>query len=467
MTALPHGWARVRLEEIAEVRLGRQRSPKNHSGSQMRPYLRAANVGWNGLRLDDVKQMNFTDAEAEIHRLAVDDIVVVEASGSPDEVGKPAIWRDEVTDCCLQNTLIRVRSAGVDPRYLLHFLDGVARSGGFVTRSRGVGINHLGSSRLAAWQVPVAPLDEQRRIVSILEENLSRVDAGTDLLRRIQSRSSQIEEGLLRALLVGPGDNGCADGPKSNNIDDGYLPPIPKSWRWMRLAEIAEVVGGVTKDSSRQSDPSVPLVPYLRVANVQRGWLDLTEVSEIRLPESRAKKLELQYGDVLLNEGGDRDKLGRGWIWEEQVGGCIHQNHVFRARIRHGLLNPKLLAWHANSFGRPWFERNGRQTTNLASISLSKIKQFPVPVPPVDEQTALVERIEDQLIANRRTADAARHALVKASHLRRSLLAEAFAGRFATQDPDDEPASVLLSRIKGQREKPRPTGRSRGATARE
>src|ERR1700722_17982699 len=98
MNELPPGWSLHRLSDIAEVRLGRQRSPKNHIGDQMRPYLRAANVGWSGLLLDDVKKMNFTDAEMKTYRLLPGDIVLSEASGSPGEVGKPALWNAEITD---------------------------------------------------------------------------------------------------------------------------------------------------------------------------------------------------------------------------------------------------------------------------------------------------------------------------------------------------------------------------------
>jgi type I restriction enzyme S subunit len=173
--------------------------------------------------------------------------------------------------------------------------------------------------------------------------------------------------------------------------------PIPDGWTWAPLGEIADVVGGVTKDTKKQSDPALPLVPYLRVANVQRGRIDLTSVAEIRVPEATVKRLQLRPGDVLLNEGGDRDKLGRGWVWEGQIPDCIHQNHVFRARIRDEILHPKLLAWFANECAKGWFEDHGRQTTNLASISLSKIKQLPVPIPPTSEQGRMVELLEDHL----------------------------------------------------------------------
>lgn len=244
--------------------------------------------------------------------------------------------------------------------------------------------------------------------------------------------------------------DGQASLPVPAGVIDGELPRIPADWTWMRLGELAEVVGGVTKDTKKQSNPDLPSVPYLRVANVQRARLNLEDIAYIRVPEEKARQLALQPGDVLLNEGGDRDKLGRGWIWEGQIPGCIHQNHVFRARIKDRILHPKLLAWHANGFGRTWFERNGKQSVNLASISLSKIKLFPVPVPPAHLQEEMVAETERNLSALDNVESLVHRSLIRAKHLRRSLLADAFAGRLVPQDPDDEPASVLLERIKAE-----------------
>src|SRR5262249_17699287 len=197
--------------------------------------------------------------------------------------------------------------------------------------------------------------------------------------------------------------------------------------------------------------PDLVEVPYLRVANVQQARLDLTEVAVIRVPARKAEQLRLRPGDVLLNEGGDRDKLGRGWIWEGQIKNCIHQNHVFRARIRDNVLHPKLLAWHANGFGRRWFEANGIQSVNLASISLTKMKLFPVPVPPRTEQPRLVETVEEYLSLLDNIEGAVAAAQSKANALRTSLLTLGFSGRLLTQDPNDEPASELLARIRAER----------------
>lgn len=191
---LPPDWCDVPLASVAEVRLGRQRSPKNHAGDQMRPYVRAANVSWSGLRLDDVKEMNFTDSEMDTFRLQPGDLLLGEASGSPSEVGKSALWRGEIADCAFQNTLVRVRPRGPDPEYLLHYFRHQAMSGKFAAAARGVGIHHLGSDALAKWRLPLPPLSEQRRIAEVLD----RADA---LLTRRRETLALLDE-MKRAIFL-------------------------------------------------------------------------------------------------------------------------------------------------------------------------------------------------------------------------------------------------------------------------
>lgn len=441
MSEIPSGWVEAALDEIAEVRLGRQRSPKNHAGPRMRPYLRAANVTWGGLELGDVKQMNFTEAESDTYELRSGNILLAEASGSAGEVGKPAIWRGEVEHCCFQNTLIRVRTQTVEPRYLLSYFLGEARSGRLGGESRGVGIHHIGAQRLSAWRVPVPPLAEQRRIVALIEEQFSRLDTAKALLAAASFRLARLRDSIFDVALT-------AD------------------WPWTTLGEIADVVGGVTKDSKRQQDPSLQEVPYLRVANVQRGFLDLGTISTIRVAPDKLAKFALRPGDVLFNEGGDRDKLGRGWVWSGEIEPCIHQNHVFRARLKADF-EPKFISWHGNTFGRKWFEHNGRQTTNLASLNLTTLKRFPVPAPPVDEQRRIVADLERKLSLIQSMEEAIRSAEARGAALRRSVLERAFRGELVPQNPSDEPASVLVERIRAERaaqEKPS-RGRRRAGVA--
>ncbi|WP_404950063.1 restriction endonuclease subunit S [Streptomyces sp. ARC12] len=195
-----------RLSDVAEVRLGRQRSPKNHAGDNMRPYLRAANVGWKGLLLEDVKEMNFTDKELETYRLEKGDIVLSEASGSPGEVGKPAMWNDEIEDCSFQNTLIRVRSKAINPHYLLYFLRCSALRGDFRAGARGVGIHHLGAAKLSSWSIPVPSGEDQARIVDALDTQLSALAAASEIFegdRSIDRMASALRSAILNRAFTG------------------------------------------------------------------------------------------------------------------------------------------------------------------------------------------------------------------------------------------------------------------------
>ena len=196
------------------------------------------------------------------------------------------------------------------------------------------------------------------------------------------------------------------------------------------------MVGGVTKDSKKQGDPSFVEVPYLRVANVQRGRLNLDTVTHIRVDPAKAKALRLREGDVLLNEGGDRDKLARGWVWEGQINDCIHQNHVFRARVHEQRLDPYFLSFTANTFGGQWAERNGKQSVNLASISLSMIRKLPVIVPADREAQRIVALLREQLGSYDRLESAVMKSRHRGSSLRRSLLAAAFSGQLTGKGND-------------------------------
>ena len=211
-----------------------------------------------------------------------------------------------------------------------------------------------------------------------------------------------------------------------HTLDTNGLPELPAGWGWARLDAIAALKGGITVDSKRK-DLTARSVPYLRVANVQRGYIDLAKVKYIEAPESEIEALRLLRGDILFNgEGGDRDKLGRGWIWESQLVDCIHQNHVFRARLYLDQISPKLVSWWGNSFGKDYFSREGKQTTNLASINLTKLSAFPVPIPPTAEQQEIVAEVDRRLSIADEAEVQVNANLQRAERLRSSVLSKSF-----------------------------------------
>jgi type I restriction enzyme S subunit len=176
-------------------------------------------------------------------------------------------------------------------------------------------------------------------------------------------------------------------------VRDEEQPPSPDRWMWVRLGNLGEIVGGVTKGRDLRGR-KVQSYPYLRVANVQRGALDLTTMKEIEIAEDELEKYRLLPGDLLFTEGGDWDKVGRAAVWRAEIKVCIHQNHVFRARLL-GDLDPTWVSLFANSpVGRRYFEGAAKQTTNLASINMTQLRNCPVPIPPLEEQRRIIVTVE-------------------------------------------------------------------------
>lgn len=346
----------------------------------------------------------------------------------------------------------------------------------------------------------IAPVSEQTRIVAKLEELLSDLDAGVAELKAAQQKLTQYRQSLLKAAVEGaltvswrkaqrarqqPTESGAQllsrilqerrarweskqlakfqeqgktpprdwqkKYPEPVQPDTTDLPALPEGWVWASLDMLGEIASGVAKGSKRDEKTPVREVPYLRVANVQRGYLDLTEVKTILATERDIEELKLCDGDVLFNEGGDRDKLGRGWVWRDEVKECIHQNHVFRMRPWVPDLKPELISHHGNTFGKQWFQDAGKQTTNLASINMTMLRAFPVPVAPAEEQAQILAQLNEQLGSLDRQEQSVLLALKQSTAQRQNLLRAAFSGQLVPQDPNDEPVSVLLERIRAER----------------
>jgi type I restriction enzyme S subunit len=342
---------------------------------------------------------------------------------------------------------------GHDPRYYRYLLDSL----GLARLDKSTAIPGLSRDDYNAVEVVIHPPEQQAAIVAEIEKQFSRLDEAVANLQRVKAnlkrykasvlkdavegrlveteasiaqregRSYETGEQLLLRILEERRAKWSGKGKYKEPLVPvtEALPILPEGWTWARLDSLAALKGGITVDSKR-IDPTARTVPYLRVANVQRGFIDLAEVKQINASSADIQELRLEHGDVLFNEGGDRDKLGRGWIWEGQLGDCIHQNHVFRARMYLGAMSPKLVSWWGNTFGKDYFLRVGKQTTNLASINLGKLSEFPVPVPPQSEQLRMVLEIERLLSVVEEVESAVDANLKCAQAMRQSTLAKCF-----------------------------------------
>lgn len=238
-------------------------------------------------------------------------------------------------------------------------------------------------------------VEEQNRIAEILTTLDEAIEQTEALIRKMH----QIKAGLMHDLFTRGVTPGGRLRPTHEQAPDLYkesqLGWIPKEWEVKFLGHLAEIVSGVTLGSKSETSDEIG-VPYLRVANVQDGFFDLREIKTIQVSRGQFEKLQLRYGDVLMNEGGDFDKLGRGSVWQEEISPCIHQNHVFRVRPRNDRLRSFYLAfWSQSESGKKYFLLSSKQSTNLASINSTQLNRFPVGLPSPDEQ----ERIEARMIA--------------------------------------------------------------------
>ena len=467
---LPRGWAWSTFGELTCNFDGKRVPVKAKDRAAMQgpyPYYGASGV------IDSVDRYLF-DGD---YLLVTEDGNLLSQSHSIAFVAKGKFW--------VNNHAHVVKPLGHVPMgYLQHFTNDVDLQP-YVSGTTRPKLTQAALNRIP---VPLAPLPEQRRIVAEIEKQFTRLDASVAALRRAQANLKRYRASVLRAACSGelapteaelaraegrgyePADvllerilaerrarwesqekrRGKYKEPAAPDTSD--LPPLPEGWAWATLGQIAALKGGVTKGQRHKEGQPLVEVPYLRVANVQRGYLDLTDIKTISVQPSKVDELRLIKGDILFNEGGDRDKLGRGWIWNEEIPDCIHQNHVFRVRLTTDANLPQMISWWGNSFGQDYFQRTGKQTTNLASINLSVLTEFPVPLPPLAEQRRIVAEVERRLSVIQQAEAAVEASRQRAERLRQSILKRAFSGELAPQDPDDEPASVLLERIRAQRE---------------
>jgi type I restriction enzyme, S subunit len=171
-------------------------------------------------------------------------------------------------------------------------------------------------------------------------------------------------------------------------------PGFPANWAFTILGKVAHVQSGLALSKRALKDPV--RVPYLRVANVQEGFLDLSEIKYVEVEQHQLERFRLQEGDVLMTEGGDIDKLGRGDLWRGEIVCCLHQNHVFAVRVNDKLILPEFLNALANSFyGRRYFSMCAKSSTSLASINAKQLRKFPVLLPPLEEQRHICRIVAD------------------------------------------------------------------------
>lgn len=416
-------WPSLALGYRYEVQLGKMLDEKRITGKNSFPYLRNVDVQWGSVNINNLPEMDFASSDQAKYSLRSDDLLVCEGG----EVGRAALWPGGAgRDVYFQKALHRLRpydSSKELPRFMFYALRAAAEMNAYGAGGKTT-IAHLPAESFRRIRFPKPSLVDQQLVANFLDEQTARIDALiaaktllVEKLRAFQySRSSHL---MTRGLI---------DGASLTQSSFPEVSAVPSHWTVKPLKFLGDVRSGVAKGKDLGDKDTVSL-PYLRVANVQDGYVDLNEVSEIEIAASDATRYLLRKGDVLMNEGGDNDKLGRGAVWQGQIEPCIHQNHVFAVRLQ----NPDDADWvsrfTSTDAARTYFFLRSKQSTNLASINQSNVRELPVPMPPDDERTAI---LAEMVRMTKATSELVEHAIAHVARLqeyRSSLISAAVTGQ--------------------------------------
>jgi type I restriction enzyme S subunit len=272
---------------------------------------------------------------------------------------------------CNQAVAIVRTNGGVFRPYLRNWLESSDAQRQMIGAAVTGTISNLSLAQVGNLMVPVPSLAEQRQIAEVLD----RAEALRAKRRSALAQLDTLTQSIFLDLFGDPATN-------------------PKAWPENKsLGEVADIVSGVTKGRSLQGK-STREVPYLAVVNVQDRFLNMSTVKKIEVTEAEIQQFKLLPDDLLLTEGGDPDKLGRGTLWNGELPECIHQNHVFRVRLKSTDLHPLFLNWLVGSSrGKRYFLRSAKQTTGIASINMTQLRGFPLLIPPINLQREFACRV--------------------------------------------------------------------------
>ncbi|WP_319522618.1 restriction endonuclease subunit S [uncultured Desulfosarcina sp.] len=396
--ALPSSWQIETLGDITS-RIGSGITPSG--GNEVYKdegviFIRSQNVTNSGLNLSDVVYIDDNTHRSMLRSEVLPFDVLLNITGA--SIGR-CCYVPEGIEKANQNQhvcTIRLSNPNLhDSEFLAAILSSPIGQTQISRSNAGGNREGLNYQQIRNFQIPW-PTSQERLLISqsikICENLVNQTEATIAKLR-------QVKAGMLHDLLTrGLDENGELRDPirHPEQFKDSPLGKLPAEWDVVTLGKVADVSSGVTLGNNLQGSGTIEL-PYLRVANVQDGYLDLSEVKKIRILKKDIDRFSLKKGDVLMNEGGDYDKLGRGAVWEAQIDPCLHQNHVFRVRPMSDVLDSYFLdAISGSEYGKRYFLLSSKQSTNLASINSTQLNQFIVPCPPMVEQKAIMAKLAAQ-----------------------------------------------------------------------
>jgi len=358
----------------------------------------------------------------------------------PDPLGRACIFPDigqpavTAVDVCI----IRPGNGSASTRWLMHMVNSPQFRLRISELQSGTTRKRISRKNLATIELPLPPIDEQRRIVDAIETHLSHLDAGVESLERAKRNVERMRAAVLDALAHGDlVEQDSADESATELLhrlgldipeEEEQIDSLPAGWVRVFAGDVCDVQGGIQKQPKRT--PKEYHFPYLRVANVHRNSLDLSEVHDFELFDGELEKYRLLPGDLLVVEGnGSRAQIGRSALWRGEIENCVHQNHLIRVRPTEAVSPDYLnLYWNAPATASA-LAQVASSTSGLYTLSTSKVKSVPLALPPRREQDRIVEEAERQLSLLDAIRSEIESGLSRGDSLRRAVLGDAFTGR--------------------------------------
>ena len=425
-------WPRIRLSFRYDQQLGKMLSAPAAEGPDQRPYLANKDVQWDRVVIDDLRTMHFSAEERVKFRLRAGDLLVCEGG----DVGRTAVWRDELAECYFQKAVHRLRALDPStdfPRFMFYCLFAAARSGAFSDAGSAT-IDHLTGETLRATRFPFPPFIAQRAIADFLDRKTAAID---DLIAKKERLIELLEE--KRAALINQAVTKGLD-PNVPMKDSGipWIGEIPAHWELPPLYARYHVQLGKMLDSAKQTGEWA--APYLRNANIHWDHLDTDDLKSMDFTPADRVKFRLRPGDILMCEGGaNAQVVGRCAVWTGELEDCYYQKALHRIRAASQKDVPRFLfyvLWAASEMGEFVVDSNA----NIYHITAEKLRVMRFPFPPMDEQHAIVDRLDRELGRMCKTEDLLRAQNAKLTEYRQALITAAVTGQLDIRAAEGEAA---------------------------